>query len=223
MSAELTQKSLNSFTYWEELHGAVQASTPIVVLMHWMTGTFDSLQFLLADISAPARLIYLQAPYPLEAEYGGYTWFPQSMDFYDKLSEAEQAPLIKLSADTVAKFIQDLREQYPAKVIVTGFSQGGDISLALGVYYPHLVDYVIPGAGRLSPPMRPAKLDNEKLPTFYLHIGSADHIVSVESCAEITTWLKAQGAQAELFEYEGVGHEYSLPMIERIQSEIAEI
>lgn len=223
MSIGLKQKTLNGFTYWEALHGGVEESTLIVVIMHWMTGAYDSLQFLFTEMKAPARLLYLQGPYPLEPEFGGYAWFPKSMDFYDKLSEAEQAPLIKASADTVAGFIQDLRELYSAPIAVTGFSQGGDMSLAIGAYYPHLVDVVIPGAGRLSAPLRPAKLEAETLPTFYLHVGTEDHIVSVESSSEATEWLKSQGAEAELFEYAGVGHEYSVPMIQRIQSEISAI
>src|SRR5688572_14904965 len=116
----LTQKSLNNFTYWEALYGSVTDDTPMIVTLHWMGGKPDAMQVLYDGVDYPLRAVFLQAPYPLE---GGYTWYPDGDDFY-KRDEAGQAPDIRHEADAVASFLWELKQKYPAKLAVTGMSQG---------------------------------------------------------------------------------------------------
>lgn len=220
MDTPLTQRTLGNHTYWEELHGEVIPESPTVILLHWMTGTYEALQFLFSELATPARLIYLQAAHPSGFDKGGYSWFPRGADFYE-LSEAEQAPLIKQSADNLADFISQFRPLVAGKLGVTGFSQGGDLSLALATYYPQLIDVAISGAGRLSAPMRPPVVTYDAKPRVYMHVGTADHVVSVASSHEVAEWLKSQGYKVELHQYEGVEHEYSPEMIQRINEEVA--
>lgn len=218
MMTDYIQKTLSGTTYWERLHGDVQSDSPIVVTMHWLTGTAQAIDFLLADIKRPVREIALQGSYPSEHEAGGYSWFPQGLEFYDKLSDAEQAPLIRAETEKVAAFLAALKQKYAGKIIVTGFSQGGDLSLHLAVYHSELVDLAIPCAGRLSEPMRPEAFQPSA--KIRLEQGAADEIVTLESARDVLAWLKQVGFDAELSDYAGVQHDFSAEMIANIQSEI---
>lgn len=214
----LTPKLLGNMPYWEVEHGNPQPDTPIVVALHYMTGNANALLFMFKDFLKPLRVIALQGRYPLgEAGVGGYSWFPDEEPFYDQ-SEAEQAPDIRAEADQIADFLRELKGLYPAKVVVTGMSQGGDLSLSLAVYHPQVIDVVLPLAGRLSAPMRPAQVDSPQKPKVFMKVGTDDHIVSVESSREVCGWLQSQGFTAELKEYPGVGHDISAAMVADVQA-----
>ena len=62
----LTEKSLNGVPYWEMPTGQVKADTPVVLLLHWMSGSASSMRFLFDGLERPLRVIFLQAPYVLE-------------------------------------------------------------------------------------------------------------------------------------------------------------
>ncbi len=213
----LNAKSLGNMPYWEVEQSGFQPDTPIVVALHYMTGDANALLFMFKDFPKPLRVITLQGRYPLgEAGVGGYSWFPDEEPFYDQ-SEAEQAPDIRAEADRIADFLRELKGLYPAKVAVTGMSQGGDLSLSLAVYHPQVIDMALPLAGRLSTPMRPARVDSPQKPKVFMKVGTDDHIVSVESSREAREWLQGQGYTAELREYPGVGHDISAAMVADIQ------
>jgi pimeloyl-ACP methyl ester carboxylesterase len=131
----LLEKTLQDIPYQEWQNGEITPETPVVLVLHWMGGDFTSLQFLFNEYRKPVRGVFLQAPYSGGDKFGGWSWFPDEEPFYDR-PEAEQAPDIRAAADRVAGFLQALRALYPAKVAVTGMSQGGDISLALAAYTP---------------------------------------------------------------------------------------
>jgi hypothetical protein len=84
MSAdEFTEKSIHGRSYWEALNGDVAADSPIIMTMHWWTGTATVMNFLLNGMTTPARMIYLQGLYPSGHEAGGYSWFPHGATFYE--------------------------------------------------------------------------------------------------------------------------------------------
>lgn len=216
-----TEQTLKGVMYQERLHGDVDDTTPLVVVMHWMTGTATVMDFLFEEMPTPARLIFLQAEYPSGYPQGGYSWFPFEGDFYAK-SEAEQAPFIQEEAGKIATFIDALRHQHRGKVIVTGMSQGGDLSLHLAVYYGQLIDVAIPCAGRLSAPMRPATVTNTS-PIIRMQQGADDEIVSLESAQAAHAWLGERGFDAELDVYAGLDHNMSEEMRARIQAIIGNV
>jgi predicted esterase len=217
---QFTEKALNGRSYWEALNGNVGADSPIVIPMHFWTGNGTAMSFLLNGMTTPARIIGLQGLYPSGHEAGGYSWFPHGAAFYDEMSESEQAPLIREEADKIASFISDLRQEYQGKIIVTGMSQGGDLSLSLAAYHPDLIDIAIPCAGRLSAVMRPEKPLSPSC-KIRMQQGREDKIVSLESAREACDWLKNAGYDVVLDEYEGLGHNMSGAMVKRIQEIIA--
>jgi predicted esterase len=219
-SHNFIEKSLNGRSYWEALNGEVVADSPIVITMHWWTGTATVMNFLFNGMTTPARMICLQGLYPSGHEAGGHSWFPYGAKFYDEMSEAEQAPIIREEAAKIADFISALKQEHPGKIIVTGMSQGGDLSLCLAVYHSPLIDIAIPCAGRLSPVMRP---ETPLKPSSQIRMqqGIDDKIVSLESARETRDWLKSTGFDVILDEYADLGHDISAAMVKRIQEIIA--
>jgi predicted esterase len=217
---QFTEKTLNGRSYWEAFNGEVSADSPIVIPMHFWTGNGTAMSFLFNGMTGPARMIGLQGLYPSGHEAGGYSWFPHGAKFYDEMSESEQAPLIREEAGKIASFINDLRQEYQGKIIVTGMSQGGDLSLSLAAYHPDLIDIAIPCAGRLSAMMRP-ETPSSTSTKIRIQQGTDDKIVSLESAREACNWLKNAGYDAVLEEYEGLGHDMSGAMVKRIQEIIA--
>jgi predicted esterase len=218
--SEYTEKSLNGRSYWEALNGNVLADSPIVIPMHFWTGTGTAMHFLFNGMTTPARIIGLQGLYPSGHEAGGYSWFPHGAEFYDEMTEVQQAPFIREEAAKIASFISDLKQEHLGKIIVTGMSQGGDLSLSLAVYYPDLIDIAIPCAGRLSAVMRP-EMSLGTSSQIRMQQGMDDKIVSLESAREARDWLKTEGFDVLLDEYEGLGHDMSGTMVKRIQEIIA--
>lgn len=198
-------------------HGEVTAESPVVIVLHWMTGTSEVMDFLFDGMQTPAKLYYLQAEYPSGHEAGGYSWFPQGMAFYDLIDE-EQALLIRQEAAKLADVIRELKAT--GKVIVTGMSQGGDLALHLAVYHSDVIDLAIPCAGRLSAVMRPDDVSDSSV-VIRMQQGEVDAIVSVESAREARNWLKGKGFDVDLDTYPDVGHDFSAEMIACIQGLVA--
>lgn len=200
-----------SFEYIEKGEG----STTLFVL-HYMTGTQDSMGFLLEGEGL--RLIFPQGKYPSGFEEGGYSWFIGEKEFYDWTDE-KQLPSILDTTHELAAFIKEIAPSQ--KCIVTGMSQGGDLSLMLAAYYPELISLSIPAAGRLFPPQDFAGKGRE-LPIVHVQHGQADEIVPVKYARDANVWLRANGYETTLSVYPDVGHDYSEEMVLHIRKLVAE-
>ncbi len=219
-----TRHELNKMPYWERLHNNPSEDGLIVITLHWMNGTAEAMAFLFEGIEFPVREIAIQGTYPSGFEEGGYSWFERERDFYDMLSEAEQAPYIQKTGSKIATFIQSIREKYPhSKVAITGMSQGGDLTLHLTAHHPQLVDLACAMAGRLSEPMRPNTITADTLPKVVMLLGLDDHIVLPEPTRAAKSWLQTQNFDVSLHEYAGVGHDISEDMIDKIRAEMRQL
>jgi predicted esterase len=214
----LVQKTLNDVIYWElQPDDPLPPATPIALFVHWMSGNANSMRVIFDGVRRPLRAVSLQGRYPSGDPLGGYSWHPDEVAFYNR-SEAEQAVSIRSQADHIATFLRDLKQQYPAqKTVVSGMSQGGDLTLALAAYYPDLLDFAIPVAGRLSAPMRPTAIGPARMPRVIMKSGVEDPIVSIASAREVCAWLQSVGYDAELMEYANTGHTLSDAMINDIR------
>jgi predicted esterase len=200
-----------SFEYIEQGEGETT-----VFVLHFMTGTKDSMGFLLE--SDGLRLIYPQGKYPSGHEFGGQSWFRGELDLYEWSLEKQGAAILETTHE-LAAFMRDLAPT--GKRIVTGMSQGGDLTLMLAAHYPEWVDVAIPAAGRLFPP---ANFDaaGRTLPTVYIQQGEIDDTVPLQFGRDAQAWLTANQFEATLSVYPDVGHDYSEDMIMTIRKLVAE-
>jgi predicted esterase len=114
----------------------------------------------------------------------------------------ETETIVMMTLDQVGKRFQIDRE----RVVLTGFSQGGFMAMALGTKHPEVFSGVIPMAGGYIPDIDrpPAAHGNE--PTFYFMVGSRDNHVSEVRRAAAD--YKEAGYEVNLRVMAGVGHSF---------------
>lgn len=189
----------------------LEAPLPMIVAIHGLGDGPDNFRHLYDGFTEPARLIL---PRGLDSTPdGGWSWFPiRARDpDVDALSTG-----IAGAADRIAEGIRALEQSRPTlgKPIVTGFSQGGMLTFALAVQHPDVVGHAIAVGGWLPPPLVPSPpstkgsttATNVDYPPLVALHGTADAAVLFEPTQLAVQALVDRGIDAEIVQYEGVGH-----------------
>lgn len=92
------------------------------------------------------------------------------------------------------------------RVVLGGFSNGGNGTWRLGAAWPWLWAGLTPRAGA-APPHEEARQDLAHLPMFILH-GDQDRSISVDHSRRMVDWLVEQGRPPHYIEVEGGGHDF---------------
>jgi phospholipase/carboxylesterase len=185
--------------------GARDSDTlPLVVAIHGLGATPESLAGLYEGLSAKARLVL---PYGLDPYSSGYSWFAPTRASFE--------PGTRHAADALAAMIERLSKRFPTrgKAVVTGFSQGGILSWALAARRPDLVRAAFPVSGIAVLPLFPASWpEGQPKPTIHAFHGAADARLSIDDDRASVARARALGLSAELSEYPDVGHTVSPAM-----------
>lgn len=200
--------------YLEIVRGGADAkeTLPLLIVIHGL-GDKPNLGWVHAiDVNEKlkARMILPEAPTP----YGdGFSWFDYRAGSLDQVALAHNIAAIEAR---VAQMIEVLLKQRPtrgARVVVTGFSQGGMLSYALAVQHPALIEFALPISGMLPEPLWPKQPRGETWapPTHALH-GTSDTVVRMAIDTQLVEHLKSLGFAAELNSFEGVGHQITPEM-----------
>ena len=178
----------------------------LLVALHYSGGTPDFWNEYVQDWGAPVRVLLPQGPLPRRE---GYTWFPPD---HEKDAAGKLADLEQMGA-RVADLIRAVRSKHPEirRVVVTGFSYGGDLAWLLAIRYPDLVDFAVPMGSRMlgdTPQPLPSTSRVRVLQ------GEADAIIDVKQTSARVDALKAQGVPIDMIVYPGLGHDVSTALIE---------
>lgn len=196
-----------SFEFVEHITGGADPadSLPMVVALHYMTGTPQTSARDYGDLDFPARVILVAGNTPLG---GGFSFF--STDYYDQPMDFQEQEALAV-ASALAEFIEDLRGQRPTKgrTMVTGFSQGGDLSYLLALRYPRFIGAALPMGGRLLPGWRSAiQPPGVAPPRVEVFHGEVDSIVPIAQARDAVGFLNATGIPATLHAYPETDHQY---------------
>ncbi len=155
------------------------------------------------DLPHPVRVIVPRGP----IKHGsGFAWLPVgvSQGKTELLAESLEA-----MADRLADFMVLMRQTRPTAggTIVTGFSQGGHLCLAMALLHPFEVGLAIPLAGWLPPGIVPGSIEDPAVypPIRSIH-GTRDLIVRIGPTVAVLDGLVALGLDVEIAKFEGVGH-----------------
>ena len=172
---------------------------PLVFVLHGRGADAQDLADLAPMIGHKYRYVFPNAPAPFEPAPGfqfGYTWF----DGWPAEPES-----IRKSRALILKFIDEVLERYPTppgKVILSGFSQGGLMSLDVGFRIPEKLAGIVVMSGALyeqDPP--PFSGD---LPVLIVH-GNADDMIPVLAARRTRRVLESHGVEPEYHEFP-MGH-----------------
>lgn len=122
--------------------------------------------------------------------------FPQKQTAEDNWEDEEQMVMTEFK-QTLDEFNID-----KSRVYLTGLSQGGHGTFAIGSKHPGMFAAMAAICGWGDKAMVEGL---KKTPMWIFH-GEADEVINVNRSKEIFDWLKAAGAPVKLTLYPGVGH-----------------
>lgn len=192
--------------YFERILGNAKPSDPLpmIVAIHGLGDDPENFSHLFDTFPEPARLIAPRAP--LAAEEGGWSWF----SFRARDPDVEGLSRgITQSADLLAESIAVVMRERPTigRPIVTGFSQGGMLTMTLAVHHPERISTAVAVGGWLPPPLWPKtpELATARPRIAALH-GTADNAVRFEPTQQSVQHLQSLGYAIDFEVYEGVPH-----------------
>ena len=204
----------DGFKYLEVVDKSIRTNQrlPLLVVFHYSSSTPEEMITYYDSLSSPMRIILVKGNY---VKRNGFSYFPP--DHYSKDS-ITQMNTIKKTVDSLAVFVATVRKKYDVDPIVTGISQGGDISLLLAVHYPNLIKASIPLLGFIHKTHYTGLKAPKKRVPIYLFHGEADKIVSIEYVKTEFTFLK-KDFNILLYSYPGVTHDVT-PLMEKEYSRL---
>lgn len=201
-------KVLAGVSYEEVVRGAPADGEPMPVLVafHYSGGSAAESFENYDQIAGPVRILVPLGAWP---KRNGLSYFP--VDYYQRSPE-EQFRIARETVDALAPFLEVVIEAHGVKPVVSGISQGGDISLLLAIYHPDLVAASFPFAavipdGLVVTPERAAVPG----PPIHAMQGEADAIVDVETTRARVADL-AGSLPVRLTTWPDLGHDISPAM-----------
>lgn len=199
----------------EPPHLPADARLPMVVQLHGRGSYPTPPRGAWMDLATPVRLVLPRGP---EVFGDGYAWMPVSAH------DGESAELIEaVTARTrmLANALVAWQQRYPTRgaPIVTGFSQGGILTMNLAITHPADVSSALVVAGWLPPSLTPTAYDPYAVhvPTAFLH-GRDDDILPFRRTKKLVRRLETLGYPVRLSAFSRVGHEMNHAMRRRLKA-----
>lgn len=174
----------------------------MVIVIHGRGADANDLFDLAPMLDTPdgCRFVFPNAPRAFEAYPGmnfGWTWF----DGWPPHPESVAA-----SREVLLRFITELTAKYPTtRLVLSGFSQGGMMSLDAGLRADGSVAAIVAMSGGLFEPDLPDLRPLAGLPVLITH-GSSDEVVHVNYARRARRVLEEAGLDVEYHEYP-MGHQ----------------
>ena len=175
------------------------AELPLVLILHGRGADAGDLVDIAPLIDNNYRFIFPNAPEPFEPSPGfsfGYTWF----DGWP----AERNSFVR-SRELLLKFIDEAVALYPTppgKIVLSGFSQGGMMSLDAGFRTQQKLAGIVVMSGALNEQELPPF--NAELPVLMIH-GTEDDMIPVLAARRARRVLEQAGVHLEYHEF-AMGH-----------------
>lgn len=180
--------------------GAVDTDPlPLVFVLHGRGADANDLAELAPMMGTGYRFIFPNAPAPFEPAPGfqfGYTWF----DGWPAESSS-----IKQSRNLLIQFVDEILKRYqtpPGKVILSGFSQGGLMSIDVGFRVREKLAGIVVMSGALYEEDPP--IFSPGLPVLIVH-GTQDDMIPVLAARRARRVLESHGVEPEYHEFP-MGH-----------------
>jgi phospholipase/carboxylesterase len=194
-SSSLRRSTHEDVAFIELFPNGADESSPLLVFIH---GRGDAPEHWIDEWKAFPAKAQIALPRAFHSYGDGFSWF----DFREGMSDAELGANVAAAESKLWRAVAKLAGS--RKPVVTGFSQGGILSFAIAARHADNVAYAFPVAGASPGPLLPTnQARSAKLVAFH---GTADHVVAYKWGAATVDAFKAQGNEATLRSYAGVGH-----------------
>jgi len=194
----------------------------LIILLHGWGANCEDLPPLAKFMDlADYQLVFPDAPFPHPYNPVGKMWyaFPESYSFLGT-PEFGDRPDLSTSRQELLDFIVDQAKQAGvslSQTILGGFSQGGAMTLDVGLRLPVAGLMIL--SGYLHAPLQPQQPN--LAPILIIH-GRQDAVVPLHSAHQVRDSLQALGAPLHYQEYD-MGHEIQPVVLSQIQTFVKEI
>lgn len=188
---------------------AKQTPKALIVTLHGWGANAQDVASLIPYINLPDYEFLLpNAPYPYPHADTGRAWYDlRTENMYAGLAESKQL---------LIDWLQSLETNTGiplSRTILSGFSQGGAMTLDVGLSLPLaglvvMSGYPHPSVATLNPGNFP--------PTLIMH-GTKDEVVPLQAAIKSRDMARSLGVAVEYHEFE-MGHEINLPMLEALRT-----
>ncbi|MFM5928115.1 MAG: alpha/beta hydrolase [Dolichospermum sp.] len=188
---------------------AKQTPKALIVTLHGWGANAQDVASLIPYINLPDYEFLLpNAPYPYPYADTGRAWYDlRTENMYDGLVESKQL---------LIDWLQSLETNTGiplSRTILSGFSQGGAMTLDVGLSLPLaglvvMSGYPHPSVATLNPGNFP--------PTLIMH-GTKDEVVPLQAAIKSRDMAKSLGVAVEYHEFD-MGHEINLPMLQALRT-----
>jgi phospholipase/carboxylesterase len=201
-------KVLAGVAYEEVVRGkpAEGAVIPLLVAFHYSGGSAAESFAHYDELPGPVRILVPLGAFPKRQ---GLSYFPVD---YSQRPAAERYRIAHDTAAQMAEFVRAATREYGARPVVSGISQGGDLSLLLAIHHPDLIKASFPFAPVIPPELivSDARAKAEG-PPIHVMQGDADAIIDVALTRTRVAEL-AEDLPIRLTTYPGLGHDISTEM-----------
>ncbi|UBF25370.1 alpha/beta hydrolase [Kovacikia minuta CCNUW1] len=193
-----------------------QPATGVIVLLHGWGANYQDLLGLAPYLDLPTyQFVFPDAPFPHPFNPVGRMWyeFPEEYRFLGK-PEFRDRPDLSTSRNLLIDFLKSLPEQTGvplAHTVLGGFSQGGAMTLDVGLNFPLAGLMVL--SGYLHAPLQP---QTSSFPPVLMVHGRQDQVVPLVSAHQARASLQSLGVEPEYHEY-NMGHEIQPIVLEQMQ------
>jgi phospholipase/carboxylesterase len=187
------------------------APTGLIILLHGWGANANDLESLAQMLDLPDyRFEFPDAPFPHPMVSWGKMWYDLESAEYKGLAESRQLLVEWLSS------LEDETGIPLERTILGGFSQGGAMSLDVGLTLP--VAGIVSMSGFLHSKPQPSV---ESLPPVLMVHGRQDPVVPLEAAKRSLDSLTAAGVDVRYQEFD-MGHEIRLEVLDAVRSFIQE-
>ncbi|OCQ89689.1 serine esterase [Nostoc sp. MBR 210] len=186
-----------------------QPPVGLIVALHGWGANAEDVASLLPYFQLPNyQFVFPNAPYPHPYSAVGKAWYElRNENMYQGLTESRQL---------LTEFLQSLESSTGvplSRTILCGFSQGGAMTLEVGLKLP-LAGLVVM-SGYLHPDAVPTE-QKDIPPTLVMH-GTQDEVVPLSAAVKTRETLQSLGFTVDYREFEA-GHEINLQMLEALRN-----
>lgn len=192
----------------------------LVVLHGWGANAQDVASFASYMALPDYYMAFPDAPFPHPSSEAGRMWygFPETYSFQSSTDFREQ-PQLKESRRQLVEWLRSLESTTGIaleQTVLAGFSQGGAMTLDVGLYLPLKALIVL--SGYLHAPIAPRPVAAP--PVLMVH-GRQDTVVPITAAVQAKQQLTAMGVDVKYEELD-MGHEIQLSVLKLMKSFIAE-
>jgi phospholipase/carboxylesterase len=175
--------------------------SPLLVMLHGRGDTAENFREMWTDIPIKLQLSIPRAPLPFHTGRQWFAWPPGT-------TEEALAAGVSVAEEKLWPAIRGLAKG--RKVMIGGFSQGALVAYAMAARHPDEVTCAFLIGGRIP------KLETKRTAPIFAFHGTADQVISIDDMRAGIAALVASGADAQLQEYPGVGHQITRAMLDDI-------